>query len=256
MQHSISALLILNDLPSVLIATGSLVLAYIIFSLIGFGSALIASAPLAGVIPVARVVPLLAVLDFFSSVTRAWKARHLIAPNELKRLIPGMLLGQLLGVLLLSRLPATLMAILLGCFIAWYGVRGLIGHWSSVAPVSAGAGAVVHGVAGGFFGGLFGSGGFMYASYLERRLEDRNAFRATQAVLIGLSAAWRVSLYTATGLIDRRLMTTALVLLPVALIGGELGKRIDLRLSREQIYLILNVLLVISGVVLILRFLR
>ena len=254
MRDSITALLALNDLPSLLIVAGALVFAYIIFSLVGFGSALIASGPLAGIMPVAQVVPLLALLDCFSSVARGWQTRHLIAAHELKRLVPGMLIGQLLGVLFLSRLPAAMMAILLGCFISYYGARGLVEWRPSVVPVS--AGAVSYGLTGGVLGGLFGSGGFVYASYLECRLEDRHAFRATQAVLIALSTAWRVSLCIATGLIDRRLLTTALVLLPVVLIGGRLGKRIDLHLSREQIYRLLNILLVISGIALIIRFLR
>jgi uncharacterized protein len=254
MRDSIAVLLALNDLPSLLIAAGALVFAYIVFSLMGFGSALIASGPLAGIMPVAKVVPLLALLDCFSSVARGWKARHLIAAHELKRLVPGMLFGQLLGVLFLSRLPAAMMAILLGCFIACYGIRGLVAWRPSVFHVS--YGAIFHGLAGGVLGGLFGSGGFMYASYLERRLEDRNSFRATQAVLIALSAAWRVGLCIATGLIDSRLLITALVLLPAVLIGGGLGKRIDLHLSRDQSYLALNVLLVISGITLVIRFLR
>ena len=233
---------------------GALVIAYTIFYLVGFGSALIASAPLAGIIPVAKVVPLLALLDCVSSVTRGWKARQFIAAHELKRLVPGMLVGQSLGVVLLSRLPAAWMAILLGCFVSCYGVRGLIGRGPSVVPLH--FGAIPHGLLGGFLGGLFGSGGFMYASYLERRLEDRNAYRATQAVLIALSTAWRVGLCFAIGLIDRRLLITALVLLPVVLIGGGLGKRIDLRLSREKITLVLNILLTVSGIALTLRFLR
>lgn len=118
------------------------------------------------------------------------------------------------------------------------------------------SGAIFHGLAGGILGGLFGSGGFMYASYLQRRLEDRNAFRATQAVLIALSTAWRVGLCIVTGLIDRQLITTALVFLPAALIGGGLGKQLDLHLSRKQIYRGLNVLLVLSGIALVIHFLR
>lgn len=251
MGDSIGTLLILGDLQALLLAAGALTFAYTIFALVGFGSALIAGAPLAGIMPVASVVPLLALLDCFGSLARGWKSRHLVALHELRRLVPAMLLGQLSGVLLLSRLPGAVTAVLLGCFIVGYGIRGLARRESSFVP--AGSGAMVHGLTGGVLGGLFGSGGFMYAAYLERRLEDRQAFRATQAVLIALSTAWRVGLCVAAGLIDRRLVVTAIALLPVVVLGGLLGRRIDLRLSRGQIFLVLNALLVVSGMALVVR---
>ena len=112
--------------------------------------------------------------------------------------------------------------------------------------------ALVIGWFGGFLGGLFGSGGFVYASYLERRLE-RNAFRATQAVLIAVSTAWRVLLCSLAGLIDCALLGTVLLLAPAAYAGMWLGRHLDLSLSREQLFALLNGLLVLSGLALMLR---
>jgi len=115
--------------------------------------------------------------------------------------------------------------------------------------------ALAHGFFGGVLGGLFGSGGFVYASYLERCLESRTAFRATQAVLIALSTAWRIVLCAWIGLLDIQVVATALAFVPAMGMGVFLGHHIDLRMSREQLFVLLNGLLVASGVSLIVRFL-
>lgn len=263
MTDLLSAIPGIDNPGLLLLALAALVLAYLVFTLAGFGSALIASAPLALVLPVARVVPLLALLDCGSSALRGWRARGKVAWAEFRQLFPGMVLGQLLGVLVLARIPSAVMALLLGGFVVVQGCRGLIVK-KPVLPVAAAAGTrsfsvhwhgLLQGIFGGILGGLFGSGGFIYAAYLERRLEQREAFRATQAVLIALSTAWRIVLCAALGLVDGSLLLIALGCLPALVLGTYLGHHVDLRLSREQLFLFLHCLLVVSGVSLILRYL-
>ncbi|WP_026686080.1 TSUP family transporter [Azovibrio restrictus] len=246
MFSSFPPLVFLDWLPTWL----ALVLAYGVFTLVGFGSALVASGPLAQVMPVARVIPLLALLDFSGSALRGFRARRAVAWGPFARLFPGMLLGQLLGVLLLSRLPGRLMALALGGFVIWQGIQGL--RRAAASPWS-GRPAFWHGLLGGVLGGLFGSGGFVYAAYLQRHLESREAFRATQAVLIGLSTAWRLLLCLVWGLLDLALLQTALLCLPAMALGVFLGHQVDLRLGREQLFRLLHGLLVVSGSALIWR---
>lgn len=235
------------------LAMGAVVAAYAVFTLVGFGSALVASGPLALVMPVAKVVPMLAMLDFAGSSWRGWKARKDVSWQEFKQLFPGMLLGQLIGVVVLARIPAGLMAIFLGLFVVSQGLRGFI---KKAAPATASPYlGIACGVLGGVLGGLFGSGGFVYASYLERQLVSRSAFRATQAVLIALSTSWRIILCISLGLLDSRLLLTALVFVPAMAIGIYIGQHIDLRMSREQLFRLLNGLLIASGLSLIYRFL-
>ena len=225
--------------------------AYTVFTLVGFGSALIASAPLAQVMPVAQVIPLLALLDCGGSSLRAGRAWRSVAWPALAKLAPGMVLGQLLGVYVLSRLPLAWMALALGGFVVVLGIRGLLGRPN--APKEGRLGAWGYALFGGVLGGLFGSGGFMYAAWLERHLPEREIFRATQAVLIALSTAWRIALCAGLGLLDMALLWQALVVLPAMLAGVWLGHHIDMKLSREQLFRFLNALLVLSGLALIVR---
>lgn len=231
------------------LAIAALIFAYTAFSLVGFGTALIAAGPLAMLMPVARVIPLLALLDCIGASQRGWRARHAIALPELKRLLPGMLLGQMLGVTLLTHLSAAWMALLLGGFILSQGIKGLR---QPAAPPPAPS-AIRNALVGGVLGGLFGSGGFMYAAYLERALADRDAFRATQAVLIALSTAWRLLLCLLAGSLDTSVALTALCLLPTLFIGQWLGQHLDLRLTRPQLTQVLNALLLLAGISLIWR---
>jgi uncharacterized membrane protein YfcA len=227
------------------------VVAYAVFTLVGFGSALIASSPLAMLMPVSQVIPLLAMLDFAGASLRGWRARKDVDWGSFLKLFPGMLAGQLLGVLVLSRLPPSLMAMALGMFVVIQGLKGLLRR-SQDASIP--CRAFVNGLFGGVLGGLFGSGGFVYAAYLERALENRSAFRATQAVLIALSTAWRIMLCFSLGLLDRNLLTMAMLLVPAASVGVYIGHRLDLRMTREQLFRLLNCLLVASGTGLVVRF--
>jgi uncharacterized membrane protein YfcA len=231
----------------------SVVVAYAVFTLVGFGSALFASGPLALVMPVARIVPMLATLDFFGSFLRGWNARKEVSWKEFTQLFPGMLLGQLIGIIGLAQIPGKLMALILGLFVVSQGLRGLIKKSSSTKWVP--YRGFVYGVFGGILGGLFGSGGFVYASYLERQLESRSAFRATQAVLIALSTSWRIILCISIGLLDFKLILTTLMFVPAMAVGIYAGHHLDLRMNKEQLFKLLNWLLVASGLSLIGRFL-
>ena len=94
---------------------------------------------------------------------------------------------------------------------------------------------------------MFGTGGFIYAMYLSRRL-DAETMRATQSTLITLSSAIRVSVFAVAGVYsDTALLLLFALLLPVMALGLFAGHRIRLRLSRAQFLRVLHVLLAGSG---------
>lgn len=228
------------------VAASALVVAYAIFSLVGFGSALVAAAPLATVIPVARVVPFLALLDCAGAASRGWRQRRRLDARLLRTLLPAMAVGQACGILLLGKLPVHWLAAALGLFVCAYGLQGLRTARRPPARPLLRWGWVC-GLVGGLFGGLFGSGGFLYAAYLGRQTDDREAFRATQAVLMAASTGLRVALCAATGLIDGELLLLALLAVPPMLLGGWLGHHIDLALSRERFLQLLHGTLAVTG---------
>lgn len=233
----------------------AVVFGYALFSLFGFGSGILAGPGLMLVMPMARIVPLLAMLDAGSSVARAWRGRRSIRLSAIRVLLPCMLLGQLVGISLLHLLPVRETALLFGSFIA---VLGLSSFWPGRGRSESPAGlcsGIAHGLAGGVFGGVFASGGFMYARYLQQKVPERERYLATQSVMIGLSTAWRVVLCIVSGLVDTGGVMMAIVLAPAVWTGFRIGAWAQAKISPQRWLALLNGLLIVAGLLLAYRYL-
>ena len=228
--------------------------AYIVFGIAGFGTALVAGPVLIHFMPLSRIVPLLVLLDFAAAFGNLLPSRRDVVRGELLRLLPFMAVGCTLGVVFLLRLKSDVLLLLMGIFVTAYAVYGLA---VKVRPASlSGAWAVPMGTVGGLFGALFGSGGFLYAIYLSARLEAKEQVRATQVALISCSTVVRLSLFLIAGVYaDTSLLLLAACLLPVMFVGTWLGRRLTLKLSREAFIRLVTWLVLASGLALIGRYL-
>ena len=238
--------------PTVAVIGALVALAYVVFGVAGFGTALVAGPPLATMLPLQVIVPLLALLDLSASIARLARDGRRADRGELRRLVPVMLLGSGAGAMLLIQVRADLLLTLLGAFVMLQALNSLRAS-AARRTLSAGA-AIPFGLIGGVFSALFGSGGFVYATYLASRLPDRASFAATQGVLIALSTTTRVVLFLLAGMYaDGSIVLLALVLVPAMLAGGALGRRIANRLSRDAFVRTVNLLVLASGATLLLR---
>jgi uncharacterized membrane protein YfcA len=228
-------------------------LAYVVFGMTGFGTALVASPLLAQFIPVSHIVPLLALLDFCAATTNVVRDGRKAELGELKRLVPLMVAGSGMGAVILLATKPDLLLLLLGIFVIGYAAYSLSGYrpmtqlssWSSVP----------FGLVGGIFSALFGSGGFIYAIYLQGRLENKEHIRITQTTLIGLSTLTRLVMFLVAGVYaNRSLLLLAVLLAPGMLAGVWMGRRITLKLSREQFVKLVNSVILVSGVFLLVRY--
>ncbi|CFR25736.1 sulfite exporter TauE/SafE family protein [Yersinia kristensenii] len=231
----------------------TMVVAYIIFGITGFGSSLIASPVLALFIPVAKIVPLLAIIDMVAAITNV--ARHSRHADivELKRLVPLMIIGSLIGATVLLRTRPDILLLALGIFVILYAIYSLNrrkpqGQFQPAA-------AIPFGLIGGIFSALFGSGGFIYAIYLSGRITSKDNLRITQTTLIGLSTLTRVILFALAGVyMDLSILWMVLLLAPGMLVGLTIANKISLGISREKLIRIINILLLISGTALLVRY--
>ena len=108
---------------------------------------------------------------------------------------------------------------------------------------------------GGVFSALFGSGGFIYAMYLSSRIEDKQRFRVTQMTLIGFSTLTRVVIFLVMGVyLNLDILLIALAFSPAMLIGTWVGRHITLKISRESFLKVINVIILLSGIVLLYRY--
>ena len=228
-------------------------LAYIVFGIAGFGTALVAGPILILFMPLSKIVPLLVLLDFVAAFGNLLPSRKDVARGELLRLLPCMVVGCALGVTFLLNLKSDILLLLMGLFISAYAIYSLA---VKVRASQLAAGwAVPMGTVGGLFGALFGSGGFLYAIYLNARL-PKDAARATQSALISCSTLVRLSLFLLAGVYaELPLLILAACLLPAMALGLWIGRRLSMKLSREAFVRLVTWLVLASGIALIGRYL-
>jgi uncharacterized membrane protein YfcA len=229
--------------------------AYIIFGVAGFGTALVAGPLLALYVPVPTIVPMLALLDFGASGTSMLRDRKAADLTEVKRLIPLMAAGSLVGACILLLGRPDLLQVALGVFAIAYAIYVFSGFKSDARfePVA----AVPFGLIGGVFSALFGSGGFVYSIYLAGRLESPASIRVTTSTLIGAATLFRAIIFAIAGVYaNHSVLILALFLLPAMLIGTLVGRHITLKLSRPQFLRLVSAIVFCSGVVLVARWLR
>jgi uncharacterized membrane protein YfcA len=89
-----------------LVIGGGIALAYIVFGIAGFGTALVAGPILLLFMPLSKIVPLLVLLDFVAAFGNLLPSRRDIAKPELLRLLPCMAVGCTLGVIFLLNLKS------------------------------------------------------------------------------------------------------------------------------------------------------
>src|SRR5262245_573350 len=113
---------LLPSLSTIAVAAPTLVVAYIVFGITGFGTALIAAPVLAHVMPVSQLVPLLALLDCAAAFVNGVRLGDKVAKDELIWIVPLMILGSIVGAWLLLVIPPKPMMLALGVFVVGYAI--------------------------------------------------------------------------------------------------------------------------------------
>lgn len=238
---------------NLLCISAAIVAAYIVFGIAGFGTALVAGPLLIHFMPLSRIVPLLVLLDFVAAFGNWLPSRKAVARPELLRLLPCMAIGCAVGVSFLLNLRSDLLLLLMGVFVTAYALYSLA---LKVQPARLnGAWAIPMGTVGGLFGALFGSGGFLYAIYLNARLPSKEQVRATQSAVISCSTFVRLGLFLIAGVYaDWSLAVLAVCLLLPMAAGLWVGRHLSLTMSRETFVRLISWLVLASGVALIARY--
>jgi uncharacterized membrane protein YfcA len=224
----------------------------LIFGVTGFGAALV-SIPLAThFVSLEFALALFVLADLGMAFSVGLEKPGNAVRAEWTRLVPMILVGTALGVTLLVNLPRAAAMLLLGVFVVAFALYTLLrrDHARVVAP----GWAWLAGLAGGITSTLFGAGGPPYAIYLSQRGLSKEQFRATLGFAAMTSISLRSVAFLLTGLLlDPRVWLTALAVVPAALFGIWVARRIFLRISREVLMRAVALLLLASGASLISR---
>lgn len=226
--------------------------AYFIRGITGFGSGLISVPLLALSFPLTFAIPLILALDFTASMTIGGINRKQTEWKEIKLLLPAGLIGGVVGIVALLKLPPTPILLALGAFTMFFGFRNVFGL-QPVDTIHRGW-AIPAGFAGGATGALFGVGSPPYVMYLSRRLSDKSQLRATFSWLIAVDGAARLIWFAIAGLLfDMKLLIAyAMCLIPMAF-GLYTGNKVHLDMTSEGMLKAVGTLLVVSGAMLFLK---
>jgi uncharacterized membrane protein YfcA len=234
------------------VAPAIIMVAYTVFGLSGFGSTVISVPILAHFLPVSYLVPLMALLDLASAVRVGATGREHVSKPELKRLVPYMFAGFVIGATVLVGVPDTYLRAALGTFAAVIGIYSIMNP--TLTRTISRWWAVPAGIVGGAVATVFGAGGPIYSVYLSGRLRDKSEIRATISSLISISAFTRAAIYALTGLLlHMTIFAGAALLSPFVWLGLKLGHRIHVGLTQEQMRRAVGALLVFTGTSLLLR---
>lgn len=227
--------------------------AYIIFGLSGFGTTLIAAPWLSLYLPLNHIIPIIVILDAIASFKNWYQSQQHVQYLQVKRLFPFMLVGATIGIYLLAYGQPKFLLLCMAIFCIGYSVYQLL---KKTAPIQNNPPylATVTGFFGGLFGALFGSGGFLYALFLQRNLDQKIQIQSTQSVLISLSTSVRLILCLILGLYSFNLLLLVILLIPSMLLGTYIGRKMMTKMSLTHFNQLIYILVFCSGISLLFRF--
>ncbi len=218
----------------------------VIFGVTGFGAALVGMPLATHLVPLEFALPLFALADIANSYSVGLEKPRNAVRGEYLRLVPMILVGTAAGVTVLVNLPRAAGQALLGAFVVAYALYALVPH-EYARPISRNW-AWLAGFCGGVTSALFGAGGPPYVIYLAQRALGKEEFRATLGLVTMTSISLRVIAFLLTGLLlDARVWLAAALVVPAALAGIWLGRRVYLGLPRALLMRAIALLLLLSG---------
>jgi hypothetical protein len=245
---------IFNDVSPWLFVVAPIVIivGYTVFGLSGFGSTVISVPILAHFLPVSFLVPLMVLLDMTSAMVMGTKGREQIAVPEVKRIIPFMFIGFVVGTTALVKVPDDYLRPALAVFTILIGLNSLFNR--RIRRSVSGWWSIPVGVVGGAVATVFGAAGPIYATYLSGRLEDKTEIRSTMSALISISAFSRAILYAIAGLLlHLAILVGGLALAPFVFIGLAIGHRIHVGLTQEQMRRVVGAIVLVTGTLLLFK---
>jgi uncharacterized membrane protein YfcA len=235
-----------------LMLAGFILLAYTLEAITGFGSIVIALSLGALLLPIDQLLPVLVPLNICMTgylVARHW--RSIDWRLLLGMILPGMVVGTLLGYALLPFLDAALAKRLFGALVLWFAARELwrLRHASAQSTRPLWLSRLIS-LCAGVSHGLFASGGPLLVFALAGTQLDKARLRAT------LVSVWFTlnSLLTVAFLLDGSLLPAlpqVLSYAPLLLIGVWLGERLHQRFNEQHFRLAIYLLLLATGCLLL-----
>lgn len=221
---------------------------FFVQTLIGFAGSLIALPILLLAVKLPDAIALISIFYLFSSAFMVHREWHNIDKDTIIRLTLTSLIGVVLGIAVLAYAKPVLLQTGLGIFILLYVGYVLLGK----TEVALGRKTNwAFGVLGGFFSGVFSTGGPLYVISVKNSVQEAKTFRATMIGVLALVTVIRIPALSISGVLDLNHVKMSLVILPVFFLAQFLGTKLFPKINEVQFKKILLFILCLSGLALI-----
>ncbi|PKH68291.1 permease [Flavobacterium sp. ALD4] len=223
---------------------------FFIQTIIGFAGALIALPFLLFVMPLSEAVCYISIFYFISTPIYVYKEWKHIDKELVKKLALSSFIGVIVGIIVLTYGKPIILKKALGIFIILFVFNSL--RINKVLP-SITKMKHLFGFMGGFFSGLFATGGPIYVILIKNETNDVKTFRATMFASLGLVTVMRIPILVFGGFLSWNQLYNSLYVLPFFILALFLGKKVYLKLDDVLIKKIILGLLFISGALLLIN---
>ncbi len=225
----------------------AVLIGYFVKGVAGIGNTLVVTSMMSYTRTNADITPVELLLCVPTNLTLAIANRRSI---DWKLALPPLfmvLAGDALGVLLLANVDAGAMKLIFGAVLVLLGVEALLREKMSRQDRTHPALMTILGVAAGVLCGMFGVGALL-AAYFARATKDDAAYKGSMCMIFAVENAFRVVAYGVTGLLTAASLRNTAMLLPFMAAGLFLGMKCSGKINVRLMKMIVNLLLILSGI--------
>lgn len=221
---------------------------FFVQTLVGFAGSLVALPILLTTIKLPDAIAFVSIFYMFSSSFLVKKEWQNIDKNVILRLTFASVIGVILGIVVLTYSKPAILQKALGVFILLYILYALTGkkEMSTNKTINWFLGAF-----GGFFSGVFSTGGPLYVISVKNTVHEVKVFRATMIGVLALVTLVRVPALAVSGALTLQHLKMSLLILPVFFLAQYLGTLLFPRINESFFKKLLLALLFFSGIALL-----
>ncbi len=214
-------------------------------TIVGFSAALVSFPFFLLVMNIRDAVGLESIFYLLSSIILTFKNYKLINRKVVGELAIGIVIGLIAGIKLLKSGDPIILKKIFGVFVLimvayLYFHNRKNKHFKRLG--------ILFGFAGGFFSGLFATGGPPVVAYIYNKIDENSVMRASIIGALGVINMIKAPMLIYSGIINLPLLLLALCLMPFFILAIILGHRTYNKINEEVFRNILLLLLMASGI--------
>lgn len=236
------------DAELLLILGTAIFCGFFVQTVVGFAGSLIALPILLIGLKLPDAIAYISIFYLFSSAFLVSKEWQHIDKKVIGKLGIASAVGVVAGIIVLTYTQPVVLKKALGVFILLYVAYVIFGKTDLQLGNK---GNMVFGALGGFFAGVFSTGGPLYVIAVKNTVEEVKIFRATMIGVLALVTAVRVPSLAIGGVLNAGHLKMSLIIFPVFILAQFLGNYMFLKINEALFKKVLLGLLCLSGTALI-----